>query len=85
MTNSPEVFTATIEPVSKKLTDPPIHHGFHLGTDELVAREMVPTIMVEWSNRVGPIRTVALWRHGRIVDVWLGDCWESDLLARINS
>ncbi len=53
-------------------------HGFHLGTDEAVARE----IAAEMWGSTRELRTVALMRDGRIVDVfdgrWSSDCYYTE-------
>lgn len=70
MTNSP--FTLSIEPTDGAA----FQHGYHLGTDEAVAR----SIAVERFNGRNAYglhtRTVALMRAGRIVDVFDG-VWSS--------
>lgn len=73
----PSMFTMTIEPVTG---GPAVEHGFHLGTDETVARQLAEE---RCRHGVAPeARTVALHRDGRIIDVFDGGEWQSDLLAR---
>lgn len=56
-------------------------HGFHLGTDERLARQLV---VERYHGRVAagmPTVTIALMRDGRMVDCWIGDKWQSDVEA----
>jgi hypothetical protein len=65
-------FVLSIEPTGK----PSVQYGFHLGTDERVARQIAEEI---FHKRVtyGPICTVALIRDRKIVDVYDG-AWSSE-------
>jgi hypothetical protein len=60
-------FILSIEPVA----GPTYRHGFHLGTDEAVARKFAEDVFGAL-----PVRTVALIRDQRIVDVFDGH-WDS--------
>ena len=59
-------------------------HGYHLGTQEKLAREIAVSA---WHNLIPNqgryIRTVALKQNGRIVDVYMGQQWESDYSSTI--
>jgi len=60
------------EGVSKK-------HGFHLGTVERLAREIVEdTYRARVLNNL-PVVTIALMRGGKMMDLFYGDGWASDL------
>lgn len=70
-----------MQPFTMSIEDTPGHsfmHGFHLGTHEDLARSIVR----EHFN--GRIRanmstiTIALMRDGNIVDVFMGDKWQSE-------
>lgn len=53
-------------------------HGFHLGTQEPLARQMAEEI---YQGRVSmglPVVTVALKRQGKLHDVFMGDRWNND-------
>jgi len=53
-------------------------YGFHLGTDEKLAREIVQD---KFKARVAfnmPTVTIALMRNKKIIDVFYGDKWASD-------
>jgi hypothetical protein len=70
MTNSP--FTLSIEPTN----DPAFQHGYHLGTDERVARGIAVERFIGRNAYGLATRTVALMRGGRIIDVFDG-VWSS--------
>jgi hypothetical protein len=53
-------------------------HGFHLGTDEKLAREIVQDKFKARVSHNIPTVTIALMRDKRIVDVFYGDKWSSD-------
>ena len=53
-------------------------NGFHLGTDESLARAIVMERYAARVNAGVPTVTIALMRDGRIVDVWMGDRWAND-------
>lgn len=57
-------------------------HGYHLGTDERMARSFAAEICLKRRPKIGTrIRTVALIFDGRMVDVFDGGDWQSDLVA----
>jgi hypothetical protein len=67
-------FTLSIEETEGKSRQ----HGFHLGTDERVARIIVQDKMAAFIDYGMPIVTMALMRDGRIVDVLYPDLtWQS--------
>ena len=81
-------FTASIEP--RPATDARIYrtacfqHGFHLGTQETMARYMVETLFIQYNSGRDPrtphgVITVGLVEDGRFVDVFDGKDWESAL------
>lgn len=51
-------------------------HGFHLGTIESIARQIVEEKFHAMLRNNMPVRTIALIRNRRIVDVYSGE-WES--------
>ena len=66
-------YTLSIEPVNGAA----YQHPFHLGTDEAAARDCA-------ANHVfyaPKMRTVALIFKGKIVDVFYGDKWHSEIEA----
>ncbi len=68
-----DVFTLSIEATEGQS----FQHGFHLGTDERLARQIAEE---KFNARVGagmPTVTVALMRAGKIIDVFDGN-WSSD-------
>jgi hypothetical protein len=71
MTNSP--YTLSIEPTD----GPAFQHGFHLGTDERIAREFAAEIFRNRNNNHHHTCTVALVRDRRIIDVFDGE-WQTD-------
>ena len=70
-------FTLSIEPTGK----PAVQYGFHLGTDERVARQLAEEIFHK-NRTYGPICTVALMRDRKIADVydgrWSSEIWFND-------
>lgn len=61
-------------------------HGFHLGTDLALARQIA---VEKYNARVAfglPVVTVALMRDRKMVDCYLGDRWasEADLDAHLD-
>jgi hypothetical protein len=54
-------------------------HGFHLGTEEKIARQIVEEKFKWRVDNNLPILTMALKRNGKLFDVFYGDKWESDL------
>jgi len=68
-------FTMTIE---TEEGHPPLFHPYHLGTIERVARDCV---LYQYQCRCLaklPVVTIALWRDGKIIDVFMGDRWQND-------
>jgi hypothetical protein len=68
-------FILSIEPVA----GPTYRHGFHLGTDEAVARQIAEETYRSLRRHPGTVcavRTVALIRDERLVDVFDGR-WDS--------
>jgi hypothetical protein len=54
-------------------------HGFHLGTALPLAMQIAEE-RFHARRRAGlPVLTVALLRDGKLVDVYYGDSWDSDL------
>lgn len=72
MTTSP--FCLSIE------TESGVSHqyGFHLGTDERLAREIVEEKFRARVRAGLPVVTMALMRDRRMVDCYLGDRWSSE-------
>ncbi len=64
----PSPFTLSIEPTGK----PAFQHGFHLGTDERVARQFAEEIFRTRNNTHRDTCTVALIRDRKIVDIYDG-------------
>jgi hypothetical protein len=73
VTKSP--FTLSIEP---REGEPPIQHGFHLGTDPELARNIAKEIFHSRVRARLPVLTVALMREGRLFDCYDGRSWSSD-------
>ena len=69
-------FVASIEPCN----GPTFQHGYHLGTNETIAREFVREIFTRHTQAGTGLYTVALLRNGHIVDVWDGRDWLNDTL-----
>ena len=68
-------FTLSIEETEGKSRA----HGFHLGTDERVARIIVQDKMSAFINYGKDIVSMALKRDGRIIDVLYSDLtWQSN-------
>lgn len=67
-------FTMSIEEVAGKGKQ----HGFHLGTDEKLARTIVQDKFKARSMFNMPTITIALIRDNKIVDVFYGDKWASE-------
>ncbi len=53
-------------------------YGFHLGTDEKLAREIVQDKFKARVSHHIPTVTIALVRDKKIVDVFYGDKWASE-------
>lgn len=53
-------------------------HGFHLGTDEHLARELCESLFRERITSNRPVRTIGLMRDGKLVDCFYGDRWHWD-------
>lgn len=66
-----DTFTLSIEPQS----GPSFQHGYHLGTDEPLARQLA----VEICHRTNA-KSVALLRDYTAVDYFDGTMWNSDLV-----
>ena len=72
------VFLASIETTTKGT----FTHGYHLGTDERVARACAEQLLgLKWSAALGwfDVRTVGLMRDGQLIDTFDGD-WSSVML-----
>ena len=67
-------FTLSIEPTGK----PAFQHGFHLGTDERVARQIAEGIFNNRNKHGEPTCTVALIRNRKIFDVYDGK-WSEEI------
>ena len=68
-------FTLSIEETAGKSRQ----HGFHLGTDENLARALIEEKMQAFHNFKMPIITMALMRNRKIIDVLYPDgIWESE-------
>ena len=75
MNTSSNVFELSIEPVGGAT----YRDGFHLGTDEVIARRLAVEAFHQRTPKVGTaIRSVALFREGKMVDCYDGH-WASDL------
>jgi hypothetical protein len=74
MSNSP--FTLSTETFDKHA----YQHGFHLGTDELLARQIAEEKFHALRACGKPIITVALMRDGRMVDCYDG-AWAFWMIA----
>jgi hypothetical protein len=66
MTNQP--FTLSIETTAGQS----FQHGFHLGTDERLARQIAEEKFHARANNSLPVVTVALMRNGKVVDCYGG-------------
>ena len=64
-----DTITMSIEPID----GPAYQHGFHLGTIESIARQIVEETFAARRD----VRTIALIRDRRILDVFDGT-WDSD-------
>ena len=75
------VYTISIEPVDGET----FKYGYHLGTDERVARFEVEGMFVRRTWWIGQgygnveVKTIGLWHDGKLVDVYDGS-WNSDSL-----
>jgi hypothetical protein len=68
-------FTLSIEHTPGKATQ----YGFHFGNDERLARSLVQEKMTSYLSHNLPVVTMALKRHGKIVDVLYPDgSWQND-------
>jgi len=75
--SQPAPFVLSIEPCN----GPVYQHGYHLGTDEKVARWFA----AEMYRRVNDARgcyTTALIRNGQLVDTFDGRDWHSEIVDR---
>lgn len=68
------VFRATIETADGKGF---FAHGFHLGTDEAIARKCAEDLM-SLSYYPAVVKTVSLVKDGALFDVFDGKAWDSD-------
>jgi hypothetical protein len=75
MTTSP--FVLSIETTSGQS----IQHGFHLGTDERLAREIAAEKFHARVRHGLPVVTVALLRDRKLVDVYDGTWFNADTRA----
>lgn len=71
MLNSAATYTLSIEPIDGAV----YQHPFHLGTIESVARRVAADVFY-----APKMRTVALIFKGKIVDVFYGDNWHSQIV-----
>lgn len=70
----PRPFTASIE-----VTEGVSHqHGFHLGTDEKIARSFCKDIYQMRVKAGKPVVTIGLMQEGKLVDCFYGDRWHWD-------
>ena len=77
MATKTRTYEMTIEPMEG---GPAVRHGFHLGTDERLARDLV---VERLRHGVAPVaRTVGLWLGNRLVDVFDGQ-WTSEYERRM--
>lgn len=67
MTNEP--FTLSIEATHGKSSQ----HGYHFGTDERLARQLIEEKAKAWIANDMPFVSMALMRKGKIVDVIYSD------------
>lgn len=68
-------FTVSIEPVNR----PCYAYGYHLGHDEILAKNFVRGMWRDYDNHHGQgLYTIALMRDGKIHDVFDGREWFSD-------
>lgn len=68
-------YLLSIEPTGKKS----YIHGYHLGTNEKIAREFAEYLFRARNNCNQFTTSVALMREGKIVDVYDG-AWHSELV-----
>jgi len=54
-------------------------YGYHLGTDEKLARQLAEEKFHARVKFGMPVVTVALFRGAKMVDCFLGDCWQSQM------
>jgi hypothetical protein len=71
MLHSVPTYTLSIEPVNGTA----YQHPYHLGTIESVARQVAADVFY-----APKMRTVALIFKGKIVDVFYGDKWHSEII-----
>lgn len=74
--DDPSVFVASIEP----LEGPSYLYGYHLGTIEKVARECVVDLYRYKVKDPKGCRTIGLKLDGKLVDVWDGQKWSSEII-----
>lgn len=56
-------------------------HGFHLGTQEPLARKIAQEMFHARVKNAMPIVTVALMIDGKLYDTYYGDKWHSELIC----
>jgi hypothetical protein len=55
-----------------------VQHGFHLGTQLPLARQIAVEMFHARANNGLPVVTVALMQNGKVVDVYSGKYWDSE-------
>ena len=71
-----------MQPFTMSIEDKEGHsyqHGFHLGSQEALARSLVQSQFHDRRKARLPTVTIALMREGKIIDVFYGDKWQSEL------
>lgn len=72
-------FVLSIEPCNR----PTFKHGYHLGTDERIARRFAEQTFTQHHENNTALYTVALMRDGKIFDVYDGRSWFSDDMEKL--
>lgn len=70
-----EPFTMSIETTEGNA----YQHGYHLGTHEDLAKSIVRETYYNRVKHRLPVVTIALMRSGAVVDVFMGDQWQSEI------
>ena len=70
-----EVYCLSIEPTEGAT----FQHGFHLGTDLRLAKQIAEEKFRARNSHNMPTRTVALIQKGKLVDCYDGRSWSSEL------
>ena len=78
MDSFPKTFTASVETVEGQS----FQYPWHLGTQEPMARSCVEEVFARRLRAKVPVLTIALKFDGKIVDVFDGKDWSSDVLER---